>query len=476
MPDSYHDRRLRGNAFKESQYPVVSGTRCVQVHIPDDPKFLHQLAGLMAMATKQYQYQNWDSAHAAIIAQQWRDAYLETDWSECMDCEKIIDCIENDEDVQQALLDFLAANNVFSPNEYPVGQPLPIEESSREWGSGFNPTCDNDILWSQSLEVVDWACRRVTDILEVLEVQTNIVEQGSSILGTTVIGDIAVDDVAMILNNLQSFLLENFNADITDEYKWDLACEILCQAQEDCVLNLDIIFNILKDRVEAHYSEGYVTTVLTDMLTYIAGLDMAGQLVADVALMMLFGAIKLANFIMGGLTNDPEIGQSIFELILKIAVNGANNDWLLLCEECAEQSCYDTGSIYANLLSGSWIDDSPNMRFARASALGDIAEFEIDFGMDVELVQFTYESQTLTGGAGTLNTGACELWKDGSLVLTVFSFSRATDGGYTWGHTTSVNAIDSTTGAGTVFDTIKFRHQHVNRIADVRGEVCVIPV
>jgi len=162
--------------------------------------------------------------------------------------------------------------------------------------------------------------------------------------------------------------------------------------------------------------------------------------------------------------------------LLLLAVDDASSDWELLCEECAEETCYDTGSIYADIVSGAWVDDPPNMRFARAAALGDAAEFEIAFGMDVELVQFTYQSQTVSGSGFTNNTGQCELWLDGALVLTVFSFNRPNDGGYIWSTNSSVNAIDSTTGAGTVFDTIKFRHQHVSRIADVRGEVCVIAV
>lgn len=132
---------------------------------------------------------------------------------------------------------------------------------------------------------------------------------------------------------------------------------------------------------------------------------------------------------------------------------------------------YDTDSPEAVLISGSWVADTP-MQFARANSLGALAEFDIVFSQPVELVEFTYQSQSLTGGAATNNTGSCELWLSGVLISTLFSFNR-TDGGYVWGVSPLVNAINSTTGAGTIFDTIKYKHTHVNRIADVRGEVVI---
>lgn len=148
------------------------------------------------------------------------------------------------------------------------------------------------------------------------------------------------------------------------------------------------------------------------------------------------------------------------------------------CGDEPAEGCYDTESGFATLVSGAWVEDLPNMRFVRASAAGGLAEFNIVFGSDVTLASFTIETQTLGGAIGA-NTGSVELWKDGVLVSTVFSFNRPTDGGYGWCVPPSGGAarcaINAATGAGTVFDTIKFKHQHLGTgmLADVRGEVCI---
>lgn len=137
-----------------------------------------------------------------------------------------------------------------------------------------------------------------------------------------------------------------------------------------------------------------------------------------------------------------------------------------------ESGEYDTDSDEAVLIGGSsWIAGSP-MRHARAPSNGALAEFDIVFDDPVELVEFTYQSQSL-GSGPTLNTGSCELWLEGVLILTLFSFSKS-DGGYVWGVDPAVNAIESTTGAGTEFDTIKFKHTHAGKQADVRGSVTII--
>lgn len=69
--------------FRESQYPEVEGTRCIKIFIPDDDTFLQLLAGLVALANSESNYVQDDIEKAAALAQQWRDAYLQSDWAGC---------------------------------------------------------------------------------------------------------------------------------------------------------------------------------------------------------------------------------------------------------------------------------------------------------------------------------------------------------------------------------------------------------
>lgn len=69
--------------FRESQYPEVSGTRCIKVYVPDDDAFLGLLAGLLGLPGSETNYQQEDIDKASALAQQWRDAYVLTDWGQC---------------------------------------------------------------------------------------------------------------------------------------------------------------------------------------------------------------------------------------------------------------------------------------------------------------------------------------------------------------------------------------------------------
>jgi len=79
--------------FKESQYPEVEGTRCVEIRIPDHDAFMPMLGGLIALATKTFNYVREDREHAQIIADQWRKAYDLTDWEGCMNCDELNACL-----------------------------------------------------------------------------------------------------------------------------------------------------------------------------------------------------------------------------------------------------------------------------------------------------------------------------------------------------------------------------------------------
>jgi len=87
-------RSLRAQAFEESNYPIeVEGTRCVEIRVPNADEFMAQLAGVIALAGKRFNYQNKDVERAKIIAEMWQAAYLETGWESCMNCEELIECL-----------------------------------------------------------------------------------------------------------------------------------------------------------------------------------------------------------------------------------------------------------------------------------------------------------------------------------------------------------------------------------------------
>lgn len=71
-------------------YNVPSGTLCVQVRIPDDVEHLALLQGLMARLTVSENWQG-DAADTVPLAARWQQAYIDTDWSNCLNVDQTAD-------------------------------------------------------------------------------------------------------------------------------------------------------------------------------------------------------------------------------------------------------------------------------------------------------------------------------------------------------------------------------------------------
>jgi len=71
-------------------YNVPSGTLCVTVKIPDDLEHLALLQGLMARLTVPENWQG-DAADTVPLAARWQQAYIDTDWSNCLNVDQTAD-------------------------------------------------------------------------------------------------------------------------------------------------------------------------------------------------------------------------------------------------------------------------------------------------------------------------------------------------------------------------------------------------
>lgn len=69
--------------FNQEQYAATDATRCIQLVIPDDDSYMALLGGLLALAGNPENYLSPESAQADGVANIWRDAYLQSDWTGC---------------------------------------------------------------------------------------------------------------------------------------------------------------------------------------------------------------------------------------------------------------------------------------------------------------------------------------------------------------------------------------------------------
>jgi len=341
-------RSIRRQAFEELQYPEVTGTRCIEIRIPDSDEYLAQLAGLLTIATQQFQYHNKDTAHASIIAQQWKDAYAEIDWEQCMNCEDVQLCIEEHEGTQNAI------NNVIANylTDHPAGSSMPQGERDRTLANGFNPSCDLDIVWSQSVGIVERINQIIEGILESLsEVSTiaGVANVIASLPGAENLGISSITDLATLLVEIP---LISYQDDYNITWYEALECEIFCLARTDCVITFDMFWNILKDRVETEIPTFIPPQDFTDVIGWASRVisfleDFTAIDKADLMFYFILGGVAYGNVIL----NQLGVGQKAFDVALMLAADEPSNNWEVICLTCPdyEDIVYEANPIQSGL-------------------------------------------------------------------------------------------------------------------------------
>ena len=127
----------------------------------------------------------------------------------------------------------------------------------------------------------------------------------------------------------QEAIAEQYDAQYTTDYENELACALFCLARDDCELSIDRLFDLFKSRLL-----DYITVPplehITDLIEFAAGVSQDSTYVVDLAFFFAWGSAKLGSFFFG------KVFDTTFQLLLKLSVNDANNDWSLLCTDCPD--------------------------------------------------------------------------------------------------------------------------------------------
>ncbi len=241
-------RSLRAQAFEESNYPDdVTGTRCVEIRIPDADEFMAQLAGMVALATKRFNYQNKDIERAKAVAQAWVDAYLITDWAGCMNCEELTQCLSpffteilEKLDALQITQDETKELVEQSNAAQKVQQPTPITVTG----------CDDGNIMSGAKSVLERLNTEVVQVFERTEAEApDKAQEVVSIISGLFTGlfKAQMEGVplaeAMAMGN---WYFENqvatYQTDYSPEFVQDAACSLYCAVvTNDCEITTDVI-------------------------------------------------------------------------------------------------------------------------------------------------------------------------------------------------------------------------------------------
>lgn len=352
------DRRV-GKLLPDPVTPA--GTVCFKINIPNAVQyraaFLGQINVLGQALTWDHPTDGTECIDCEEAAQLWRNAIYAATWSdECdpmVDCEDVAGCIETSEAVQTAIQNISSNtvdNRVVVPATYPPGQPNPTP--GVDLAAGTNPTCDKDILWAQCLAIAQQTNLAIVDVLQKIEVSTNAAELLDALSEVPLVGwakealggQAALD----LIQYYQEALEEQYVAQYTETpggVQDQIACALFCECKADCVITIDKVFNVLKQRVEVYVTVPTLDT-FEDLIDFAAGLSQDNTMVVDVAFFFAWGSIKLGSFFFG------RAFDITLSMLLQLSINDANNDWEILCTECPDPDAGCAGGTLYNWITG----------------------------------------------------------------------------------------------------------------------------
>lgn len=327
-----------------SLYPVVEGTRCVQILIPDDDSYLPVLAGFVAILGESW---SWLGSRDDRIARAalWQKAYADTDWEGCMDCAQVADCIETDEGVQNAIeetvinqlntsQDMSQAIINITQNQNTTGQQMPesVSAGSMAPSSVFETDgeCDNDKLWTgcQYLsEYIDGLCTDFFEALAELDEAAKIAAKASGAI--PVVGDYVQSAIEFALA-LKEKIAVTYAGESTQELRDSIACDFFCAAQETCGLSVDQAITVMSTRLSTITPAEFGSVI--DFL--ITG-TFEGVQTVEMGYLLALTAMKFGQQFGGAIGVRP-LGQ-----IMAIGASDPNDSWMIICPDCPEEWSYD---------------------------------------------------------------------------------------------------------------------------------------
>jgi len=274
--------------------------------------------------------------------------------SECMDfCQLIIDCINDpDSGTLQAILDQLSKTNTGD------GRGTGQNQKDIILGSGNNPACDSDVLFGGIVNVIERANENNLDALQALEVATNTGEWVAEVAGGLFGVEVPiVQSLAEWALYIQASVLENYEAQITNQYLEELQCDLFCLVKDSCELTPQVLVDYFFSRLQSQLT---FESLINESLQFIFLGAWAGTELADVFFLSQF--VFRAQL---GVWFDFVAFTSV-DLDMRLGMNDPDSDWTLLCTDCGWTEQWYNGN-------GNPVDDGFTMPFGLYESVPDRA-------------------------------------------------------------------------------------------------------
>ena len=327
-------------------------TTCFRIRIPNAVEYKAALFGVLGQLAEWYTWDHplngADCPDCEEAAQLWAkalaEATFEEECDETMSCADVADCIENNPTTRNIIQQIISSQS--TPGELATpGQAMTTVQATTPLNPA-PPDCDPDVLWAQCEQLTNYMVDAARDTLEYIETYSNALEGAQFIelapfLGT-IIDEAQIDKAIDFINWIQENVKEYFEAADTTLNRQAIACSIFCACRADCEITIDRIWGTINERLGGILNPGDIDS-LDDFIDAALTLIGSETIALDAALVVITGFAKFAGYL-----GVKGIDKTL-NLVLKVAMNDANDDWMLLCEECAEPPSEYTPVIGSNI-------------------------------------------------------------------------------------------------------------------------------
>lgn len=310
------------------------GRRGVCICLPDEINHIMAFWGNLQNLGYWFNWQR-DPDHKAVeVSNLWNQIIKEAHekWIEgtmCTTCTELIACLEPYLTSLQEGIDAIR----YGAGNPPTGQPLSPSKQAQNQAGTSNPECSKDVLWAQCIQLVQYTNQLVVDALEAAEVATNTSELVDVIANFPGLDEAGADVITGYIQFLQEGIQENYVAQYDQPIENEIACAIFCACQADCQITIERVCDVYNALVGQFFADFPTSwTTLAQFLSYFGDGNIGSDVVVYALQYMIWAGGQLANIFLG------DVGTLAIQTILALAVNDANSDWAILCEDCPAEA------------------------------------------------------------------------------------------------------------------------------------------
>lgn len=352
--------------------PVVPPTSiCFSIQVPNALEYRSAFKGALASLAQAWtwaQTAGSDNAASYEAAELWQQRLNEAFYSldcggEPMSCDDVTDCIETNPGTKAAV-QALSYSTPIDGYTYPPGTPLTPGQMTARLNE--IDECAFDAYWAQVEQYVDFMVDLGQDVLDQIAAYSAALDAGENVPMGQFLGKLKNSSTAgKVIDFLQwalTVVKAAYEAADNATNRNAIKCAIFCANRDACLITIQGTLDVLNDRLGGLLTPGDLEDLPSMIDAFlVAGFDPA--LALDLWITFLMGSAKTAG--MFGLQGIDET----LNLVLAVAVNDANNDWELLCEDCPPiDACIEQD--FSTGATNGWADTSSPGTFSNFTSTG----------------------------------------------------------------------------------------------------------